>query len=280
MALGTVAFTACSNGEETIVTMVTEGTSSEFLLVGDYQDFTITVNWGDGTIKRYSSETYIANHKLENYESDQIVKPKHTYTDGKNSHTIKVCGSNIMKQTIYGFSCMDMQLTSLNINGSPSFMGIPVTSENEWSSLTHVDCRYNLLTSIRISGCPSLTVLNCGSNLLTSLDISGHTALTYLSCRNNQLTSLDVSKNRDLTTLNCEKNQLTSLDVSKNTALTELNCYNNQFSLVRMNRLYGALPNVGYNENGRPKGRLRCDKLGDWSIAEKKGWKVTFPDSK
>ena len=83
-----------------------------------------------------------------------------------------------------------------------------------------------------------------------------------------------------MTSLTCSGNQLTSLDVTKNTALTELRCYGNQFTAAEINKIYEALPNVGYDENGKPKGRLRCDKLGDWSIAEKKGWKVTFPDSK
>ena len=100
--------------------------------------------------------------------------------------------------------------------------------------------------------------------------------MTALGCGKNQLTSLDVSKNTELTELYCHSNQLTSLDISKNTELTELSCANNQFSEEEMNKIYEALPYVGYDNDGKPKGTLKCDKLGNWFIAQQKGWGVSF----
>lgn len=62
-------------------------------------------------------------------------------------------------------------------------------------------------------------------------------------------------------------NELISLDISKCPALKELSCDNNEFTAEEMNKIYNALPAV-------ESGTLACDELGDWSIAEKKGWTV------
>ena len=98
-----------------------------------------------------------------------------------------------------------------------------LTGIEAFTSLTHLDCFYNSLTSLDVSGCIELTTLDCGHNNLTSLDVSACTALIALNCTTNQLTSLDVSGCTALTYLDCDSNQLTSLDVrnGNNTNLNE-----------------------------------------------------------
>ncbi len=84
---------------------------------------------------------------------------------------------------------------------------------------------------------------------------------------------MDVSKNTALEELQCKDNQLTSLDVSGCTALKSLQCYNNQFSASAMNKIYNDLPQGRVDEDGI-RSTLRCNRLGDYSIAERKGWNV------
>ena len=115
----------------------------------------------------------------------------------------------------------------------------------------------------KIKGCD---IYDCE---VTSIDVTKCPALEYLYCYGNQLTSLDVSKNTVLKDLSCSENQLTSLDISKNTALEYLDCSDNQFSASAMNKIYNDLPVV-------KDGCLSCDRLGDYSIAENKGWYVRF----
>ena len=98
------------------------------------------------------------------------------------------------------------------------------------TSLTSLNCGNNRLTSLDVSQNTSLTSLNCGSNDLTSLDVSGLTSLTSLICSDCGLTSLDVSGLTALTSLSCTGSGWTSLDVSQNTALTSLDCWNNQLT--------------------------------------------------
>ena len=86
-----------------------------------------------------------------------------------------------------------------------------------------------------------------------------------------EVTSIDATKCPALEGLVCNDNQLTSLDISKNKALDYLSCENNRFNASAMNKIYNDLPVVEYGE-------LACDKLGDYSIAKRKGWDVIFVD--
>ena len=125
--------------------------------------------------------------------------------------------------------------TSLNISipkGAPSdiksLVGI------EWfTSLTHLNCSGNQLTTLDVSKNTSLTNLNCYGNQLTTLDVS-NTSLTNLYCRDNQLTTLDVSKNISLTNLDCINNKMNGLDISRCSELTQLQCDNNINNLYQI----------------------------------------------
>ena len=109
--------------------------------------------------------------------------------------------------------CDYNQLTNLDVSGC--------------IALTTLYCNYNLLTSLDVSTCTSLYNLNCINNQLTSLDVSTCTALGGLDCFSNQLTNLNASGCTALGLLNCSYNLLTSLDVSTCTSLYNLNCINN-----------------------------------------------------
>ena len=69
--------------------------------------------------------------------------------------------------------------------------------------VTELDCTFNQLISLDVSGCSSLRTLNCSYSELTSLDVSQNTALTKLKCNSNQLTSLNLSGCSSLTELIC-----------------------------------------------------------------------------
>lgn len=169
--------------------------------------------------------------------------------------------------------------------------------------VTELDCSWNQLTNLDVSGCTALTELVCVFNQLTSLDVSGCTALKMLSCSFNQLTSLDVSKSPALTELGCASNKLTSLDVSKNTALetlycnynklTDLNisgcarlvdlyCFSNSINGKAMTKLVNSLPNRRKKSRGvffvidrsfEKRDKNRCSDA-DVTTARKKNWEV------
>lgn len=288
VVLGTAAFVSCSkddddnngggnNNGEGVITVKIED-EIEFLWIGTSAlGEVITVNWGDGTTENFVS----AINDDEELYSDFVADLEHEYTE-KGTHTITITGKNIIEfgwealtsmstftNAIYSIDASKCTtLESLYCYNSGDDNGLIELNLNGCSALKSLEIEGDL-TSLDISDCTALTYLNCYDNQLTSLDVTQNTALTELDCGGNELTSLDVAKNTALTSLNCGYNQLTSLDVTKNTALTELRCHGNQFTATEMNKIYEALPTV-------ESGYLQCNELGNWSIAEEKGWTVNF----
>ena len=144
------------------------------------------------------------------------------------------------------------EITTLNLGGKKitSLKGIKY-----FTALKELNCAYNQLTSLDVSGLSALEKLTCRENKLASLDISGCISLQYLFGKNNRLTTLDLSGIKTQTAarfngtratavnetgvsqlvyLDCQNNQLTSLDVSGMSALQELSCSNNQLSSLNI----------------------------------------------
>ena len=98
-----------------------------------------------------------------------------------------------------------------------------------FTRLTYLDCSFNQLTELNVTGFPILRYLYCDNNQLTELDVS-NSSVRDLFCCSNQLTDLDVRNNTTLTPLGCYTNQLTELNVTGCTALTSLSCGSNRLT--------------------------------------------------
>ena len=99
-------------------------------------------------------------------------------------------------------------------------------------ALFYLDCYSNTqLTSLNASGLSSLGYLFCSSSGLTSLNLSGCGALELLDCSSNALTSLNTSQNGNLLAVDCSGNKLTTLSISS-TALILLDCSGNKLQSV------------------------------------------------
>ena len=263
IVLGTAAFVSCSKDDDEnnepvyhygVITMVIPESEWDNNFSGYIYTFnigdTITIDYGDGNVQEVvANESYDEYDNLGNFIAKRgNINFDYTYSD-REEHTITIKGN------ISGIDCNGNPLISLDASNC--------------TALTTLVCYDNQLTSLDVSNCTALIILSCCDNQLTSLDVRKNRALIYLDCAINQLNSLDVSKNTSLLDLDCYSNQLTSLDVTQNIALTYLDCYRNQFTAAEMNKIYEALPIVEY-------GYLYCDPLGYPSIAEQKGWTVTF----
>ena len=151
-------------------------------------------------------------------------------------------------------------ITELDVLGTYDAVGelTSLKGIEYFTSLKHLHCNYNKLTSLDLSNNTALERLNCADNELTSLDVSNNTALIDLSCSFNQLATLDISSNTALEYLGCFHNQLTSLDVSNNTALTSLYCDYNQLTsldvsnntaLIHLNCSFNQLATLDISSN-------------------------------
>ena len=117
----------------------------------------------------------------------------------------------------------------LSRQGVSSLKGI-----EKLSSLYSLDCSWNDLTELDLSGNPALGLLCCAHNDLTELDVSGSAGLTWLDCSYNQLTALDVRQNTALVVLNCGYNELKTLDVRPLSGLKALDCWSNRLTKLNL----------------------------------------------
>ena len=145
-------------------------------------------------------------------------------------------------------SVLTANISSVTLLYVSNYQISDLTGIEDFAALTTLDCSFNQLTSLDVSGATALEILGCNYNQLTSLDLSNNTALYILSCGDNNLTSLDLSNNTALTDLRCSYNQLISLNVTNNTALTYLDCGGNQLTSLDVSN-NTALAGLGCDTN-------------------------------
>ena len=249
------AFTSCGGGSGS-------RSSGKIMITTESKDFwveiagsgVVTVDWGDGTEK--VTRTLYENNTISFSQGypNATTSFEHDYPN-ETIRTVTINGENIKWVYIRRY------ITSLDVS--------------RCTELIYLKNVGGPLTSLDLSKNTALTVLILEVHKLTSLDVSKCTALTTLSCEVGELRSLDISKNTALTQLNCNMNKLTTLDVSKNTELKELYCNYNQLTSSAINALFGTL-----HSNAGEKTIVLLNNPGvkdcDRSIAERKGWRVSY----
>jgi len=135
------------------------------------------------------------------------------------------------------------QISTLSLDcgsGGPCNVTWPLTSLEGIKSFTNLkslDCGYNRISDLNLSGMKSLININCQSNLSTSLNLDGCTNLKTLDCSYNQITSLNVNGCSNLVSMRCSNNRIGSLDVSGCSYLGSLNCSENQITSLNVSGL-------------------------------------------
>jgi len=105
-------------------------------------------------------------------------------------------------------------------------------------SLNTLECNYNNLSSLILSGANNLENLYCRESNLTSLDLSGLSNLKQLTVSGNNLTSLDLLDLTNLIGLDVDNNDILTLDCSANYYLENISFENNP--LVYLNIQNGS----------------------------------------
>ena len=143
------------------------------------------------------------------------------------------------------------RLTSLEVTNKSSLKTILVQNN---PTLTTLNCFYNDLTMLNITGCTGLTHLRCynNENLSSIIGLYSSRGLIYLDCEDCAITTLNNIQNMtELQKLLVSNNRLTQLDVTGCTTLNMIRCYKNQISGAGMTTLVNSLPqrsedNPGY----------------------------------
>lgn len=114
-----------------------------------------------------------------------------------------------------------------------------LTGISAFTSLTHLYCADNQLTSIDVRQNVNLTELHCQNNLLTQIRFAG--SLAVLEASGNRLTSLDISAT-PVNSLNVGSNRLTLLNLKSGTPMGFL------FAKLNPNLSCILVDNVAYAE--------------------------------
>ena len=169
VAMCATMFLACSDdddkdplkeeeeGKEGVITMTLEETYIHLGVETFNEGEIITIDWGDGNVEEFKSIRIYEDWDEDGEDEIHYVLS----TDDDIEHEYSNKNPHIV--TIKG-----------NIKG--------------------LNCYYNNLTSLNVSGCTALIWLDCDITNLTSLDVSKNTALTDLSCSRNNLTSAALNQ--------------------------------------------------------------------------------------
>jgi len=139
--------------------------------------------------------------------------------------------------------CDESALTELDLSNNPEVKYVSVVAceitkltigESKLSSL---DCSYNKLNKLELSGCPYLYNLECDGNPLSKLDLKGCTFLTNLFAMGTGLRELDLSGLPYLEMAVLAEGGLTKLDVSNCPMLEQLVVYTNQLKKLDLSGL-------------------------------------------
>ena len=93
--------------------------------------------------------------------------------------------------------------------------------------LTEVECFWNQMTNLDLSGCSALEAVTCFGNQIHTIELAGCTNLRYIRASENQLRRINLNDCISLEDAQLDGNQLSSLDLSNCAELSVLNCGGN-----------------------------------------------------
>ena len=211
--------------------------------------------------------SFLGNAQIVNIP-DANFKAKLLAANSSNSIAINSAGNNLKIDTnddgeiqvSEALNVYEIYVGSSNINNLNGILN--------FSNLKKINCSFNNINSLNLSGLISLENLECEYNQLTFLNISNLINLKKLKCDYNNLTQLNLLNLDNLETLSAGSNLLTLLitdnslinliNLSLNynqfttfnfddfTALKFFSCYNNQLQNVDMSNLTEL---IGYSLN-------------------------------
>lgn len=133
--------------------------------------------------------------------------------------------------------------------------------------LVEIQCGFNDLTRLNVSGLPRLKALSMNSdsrNQVAELDLAASTELERLLCAGNRIEYLDVSNCSKLLWFDCRGNRMKTLLVSPEAPLTHALCSQNELTSITSlaeNQTIGVRGTLDITNNN-----LDCDDIQDVQV--------------
>lgn len=182
---------------------------------------------------------------------DEIQGVTQIYIDRNNGDAITDLGGIEYFVNLEELAVKDNGLVSLDLRQN--------------TKLQYVNCMYNRLQNLYVSGLAHLETLFCEYNYLKELDLSGDSALKTLYCRHNLLSNLDLSDNTELVFIETFDNLLETIDVSMLSKLEFLHIDHNKLTALDMSR-NTALKGGGFVVRNNDIRELRLPVIEDFTV--------------
>ncbi len=157
-------------------------------------------------------------------EADKVTELDLTYdSESEERVVIKSLSGIQIFRNLKNLDCDFNALTSLDLSGM--------------ENLEYLNCSYNSLTTLNLSGCVSLKQIYANVNKLKSLELSGFDNLLFVQAYKNEFTSFTVTGLPELAYLQIDQNSLTKLKVHDCPELGNLNCGSNSLATLDLKNL-------------------------------------------
>jgi hypothetical protein len=105
---------------------------------------------------------------------------------------------------------------------------------SDFQSLQYLDCSFNAINSVNVTGAVSLKMIDFYTNNLEAIDVTTNNKLTFLRVTYNNIKEIDLSNNPELTFICCTGNSVGSLDFSNNKKIETILCIENRLSYINV----------------------------------------------
>lgn len=248
--------------ESCITLTVPAGQQSTYAIGADNDDTPVTIDWGDGKLKKYTAKktwttingttegtkvkiygdvTYLNCESYPGYAADNKIS------------AIDLTKNNKMKYIDMYFN----ELKEIDVTNQPDLLYLDVSMNKDIKNVDVTKCplieqlsAYGLdeLSSIDVKKNPELQLINLKNTKVGNVDLTNNAKLIQLNLTgcgvtdinvahmadlkqlylsNNEIKNIDLKNNTNLLDLSVLKNKLTSLDLSKNVLLEKLGAAEN-----------------------------------------------------
>jgi hypothetical protein len=131
-------------------------------------------------------------------------------------------------------------------------------------NLVELECHFNQLSSVDLSGLVNLEYVLCGMNPgLSTLNVANLPNLRQLSFQNCSVAELDLTGTTHLGTLNCNNNPLTTIDLTQQVYFEFMSAQNCQLETLLLKGAIHIDPDMGslfnfFNFGGNPNLQFLC----------------------
>lgn len=177
-----------------------------------------------------------ADGTISQEEADMVTELDLAYDEESTDRsTITSLDGIKIFRNLKNLECDFNAITSLDLSGM--------------ENLEYVNCSYNKINSLNLSGCKNLMQVYANVNELTSLDLSGCDNIKFVQAYKNKITSFELTDKAELGYIDISQNELTTIKVSGCPKLGILNCGSNKLAKLELSNLPHLYSLGCYNNN-------------------------------